>query len=205
MNIQYREKKINFRLSLRFKNILIGSLLGDANLNKRGNNFRVLFKHSENQLSLLKWKRIESDSITGMRINHFKQVVKGKEYGFCQFVTLTHPTFSDLRKIFYRNKTKIVPGNISELLVSPLSLAVWIMDDGAKEGVGLTLQTHSFSTNGVERLRKSLKLNFDLQTILRKNKGRFIIYFPKSQIRKLKNIVDKYILPEYRYKFPLTP
>ena len=171
----------------------------------KGNSHRVLFKHGENQATLLAWKRREFDPITGMKINNFHQLVKGKQYGFCQFVTLSHPEFSQLYQSFYIRGSKIVPIKISELLKDPLSLAVWIMDDGARDNVGLTLQTHSFSMRGVERLRKSLKLNFCLHTNSRKNKGSHIIYFPKSEIPKLWNLVGKYVLPEYRYKFPLTP
>ncbi|MEX2052716.1 MAG: hypothetical protein WD898_00610, partial [Candidatus Paceibacterota bacterium] len=134
-----------------------------------------------------------------------KQLVKGKEYGFLQFVTLTHPEFSRFYKLFYVRKKKIVPHNISKLLKDPLSLAVWIMDDGSRDNVGLTLQTHSFSLRGIERLRKALKLNFDIKTNTRKNKGSYVIYFPKSEISKLWKVVKSYVLPEYKYKFPLTP
>lgn len=205
MNITYREKKVNFQLSLRQKAILIGTLLGDANIHAKGNSHRVLFKHSENQKALLKWKRHEFDAISGMKINHFRQMVKGRYYGFCQFVTLTHPAFSEFYKIFYAHKKKDTPRKIVKLLKQPLSLAVWIMDDGARDNVGLTLQTHSFSQEGVESLQKALKLNFNLQTNSRRNKGKLIIYIPKSEIKKLWQIVKKHILPEYRYKFPLTP
>ena len=205
MNITHRDKKVNFQLSSRHRSILIGSLLGDANMHIKGNSHRVLFKHGERQAALLIWKRQEFNSITGMKINYFQQMVKGKEYGFCQFVTLTHPEFSEIYKLFYVRKSKIVPHEISRLLKDPLSLAVWIMDDGARDNVGLTLQTHSFSIRGVERLRRSLKLNFNLKTNSRKNRGSLIIYFPKSEIPKLWNLVRKYVLPEYKYKFPLTP
>jgi hypothetical protein len=140
-----------------------------------------------------------------MKLNYFQQLVKGKKYGFCQFVTLTHPEFSKFYQLFYVRRRKIVPHKILELLKDPLSLAVWIMDDGARDNVGLTLQTHSFSIRGVERLRKSLRLNFNLKTNSRKNRGSYIIYFPKSEIPKLWSLVKDYILPEYKYKFPLTP
>lgn len=205
MNITHRDKKVGFQLTHRHKAILVGSLLGDANMHSKGNSHRVLFKHGENQMALIVWKRQEFDSITGMKVNYFQQLVKGKKYGFCQFVTLTHPEFSELYKSFYVRKRKIVPNKISELLRDPLSLAVWIMDDGARDNVGLTLQTHSFSMRGVERLRKSLRLNFNLKTNSRKNKGSYVIYFPKSEIQKLWNLVRGYILLEYKYKFPLTP
>ena len=202
VNIRHKEKKLIFSLSDRQRNILIGSLLGDANIHKKGRESRVFFKHSINQLPLLEWKRQEFDEITGMAIDRFKQNVKDKQYEFVQFVTLTHSSFTQLHRIFYKKKKKVVPKNIHQLLKDPISLAVWIMDDGAKDNLGLTIQTHSFRTKEVERLILMLKKNFNLITTPRKNRGKVIIYFPKSQISDLWKIVKIYILPEYRYKFP---
>lgn len=204
-NVKHKKKKQRFILSNRQNNILIGSLLGDANIHRKGKECRVFFKHSFNQLPLLKWKRSELDDITGMTINEFEQEVKGKSYKFAQFVTLTHPSFTELYKIFYRNKKKIVPKNIHKLLTHPLSLAVWIMDDGAKDNVGMTIQTHSFTQSEVKRLIGMLKENFCLVAAIRLNKGKCVIYLPQSQITKLWDAVKDYILPEYRYKFPVTP
>lgn len=202
MNIRHKDKKDRFILSERQKAILVGSLLGDANLNKRGRQFRVLFKHSLNQLTLLKLKRKEFDSIVGMNVNIFKQIVKGKEYFFGQFVTLSHPSFTEFKKIFYRGKKKIVPINIRKILTNPLSLAVWIMDDGARDNVGLTIQTHSFSKAGVTRLISAINFNFKISATMRINKGKWIIYIPKSQIESLRKLIYPEILDEYKYKFP---
>lgn len=205
VNIRHREKKLLFTLSDRQKDILVGSLLGDANVHRKGKECRVFFKHSARQLPLLQWKHQEFEQITGMAINMFGQIVKGKEYQFGQFVTLTHPAFSVLRGMFYPKKKKVIPANIARILTSPLSLAVWIMDDGAKDTAGLTIQTHSFTQRGVARLISVLKRNFNLRATSRKNKGKLIIYFPKSQIPMLWKVVGVHILGEYRYKFPVTP
>ncbi len=140
-----------------------------------------------------------------MAVNKFEQLVEGKQYRFAQFVTLTHSAFTELRQMFYKNKRKIVPKNIDNLLMHPISLAVWIMDDGAKDNAGLTIQTHSFTSNEVKRLISVLKKNFNLIVTPRKNKGKIILYFPKSQMEKLWKIVEPYILPEYKYKFPVAP
>ena len=202
VNVRHRDKKLLFNLSDRQRNILIGSLLGDANINLKGKECRVFFKHSVNQAELLKWKRKEFEGITGMPINRFEQRVKGKKYGFVQFVTLTHPAFTVLHKVFYRDGKKIVPKNVDRILISPISLATWIMDDGAKDNAGLTIQTHSFKNDEVGLLIRVLRDNFDLIATSRKNKGKSIIYFPQAEIKKLWEIVGSHILPEYRYKFP---
>lgn len=130
MNIKYREEKKKFYLSKRQKAILVGTLLGDGNLSKHGQNYRLFVKHSNSQSVLAKWKRKEFDNITKMNLNFFEQEVKNKKYKFCQFVTLTHKEFNEYHKIFYSKNRKIIPKEINNILNNPLSLAVWIMDDG---------------------------------------------------------------------------
>lgn len=203
MNIKYWEFKNNFHLSHRQKDILIGTLLGDGNLTKHGYYSRLFIKHSASQSVLAKWKRKEFDNITAMKLNFFKQKVKGKVYEFCQFATLTHPEFAEYRKIFYPNKKKLISNKMEKIFKTPLSLAVWIMDDGAKDNAGMTLQTHSFSLHGVRILQKCLKNNFEILTTIRKNKNRSIIYIPKREIEKLYYLVKDDLLLEYKYKFPL--
>ena len=205
MNIQYREEKKKFRLSKRQKAILIGTILGDGNLTRHGKDYRLFIKHSASQSSLAKWKRKEFKEITKMKLNFFEQQVKRKNYKFCQFVTLTHNEFNEYRKIFYPRKKKIIPKEIDKILKNSLSLAVWIMDDGARDNVGMTIQTHSFSHQGVYHLKKCFQKNFGILTNIRRNKNKDILYIPKSQIKKLYCLVKKHLLSEYKYKFPLAP
>lgn len=205
MNIKHREIKKDFYLSKRQKEILVGIILGDGNLTKHGKYFRLFVKHAATQVALAKWKRKEFNSITKMDLNFFKQQVKGKTYSFCQFITLTHLEFDAYRKMFYKKKKKIVPVNINKVLNSALSLAVWIMDDGAKDNAGMTIQTHSFSSKEVKRLQNCFKKNFKILVSIRRNKGKDILYIPKDQVQNLYQLVREYLLPEYKYKFPLTP
>lgn len=79
------------------------------------------------------------------------------------------------------------------------------MDDGAKDNARMTIQTHSFSNREVYCLQKCLEKNFGITTNIRRNKNRDILYIPKKQIEKLYHLVENHLLPEYKYKFPLTP
>lgn len=202
MNTVYRKKKDSFYLDGALKDMVIGSLLGDANLNRRGNNCRLSIKHGLSGKQLLEWKYQLLLPITTMPINYFQQSVKNKTYQFGQFVSLTHPSFTTLYNLFYPAGKKIVPTNIGNLFVNPLSLAVWIMDDGAKEHVGLSLQTHSFTPKDILLLQAMLQKNFNLLTTIRRNRGSYVLYFPKSEMIQLKRLTYPFILPEYYYKFP---
>lgn len=74
------------------------------------------------------------------------------------------------------------------------------MDDGTAEYAGSSLQTHSFSKLDVEKLRRTLKLNFGLETTSRLNKGGWIIYFLKSTMPKLRKQIGLYVLEDFKYK-----
>ena len=74
-----------------------------------------------------------------------------------------------------------------------------------KDTFGITLQTHSFRKNEVRLLSKFIKKNFKIITSLRRNKGKWIIYFPEKEIKKLYQIIKRYLLPSLKYKFPITP
>jgi len=205
MNVKGKEKKAKFCLSEKQKFVLVGTLLGDGNLAKRGKYCRLFVKHSANQEKLIQWKYNIFKDITLMPLNYFAQNVYGKEYQFIQFATLTHPIFDEYRNVFYRGVRKIIPSNIDKVFYHPLSLTVLLMDDGANDTFGMTLQTHCFAKKEVILLAKSIKKNFKLNTSLRKNKGKWIIYFPKVEIPKLYKTIEEYLLPSSKYKFPMTP
>lgn len=205
MNVKGVLKKSKFKLSERQKLVLVGTLLGDGSLAKRGINYRLFVKHARNQRKLIEWKYDVFQNIVLMPLNYFEQKVNEKEYEFIQFVTLTHPVFNEYREIFYKNSRKIIPLEIDQIFYHPLSLAVFLMDDGANDTFGMTIQTHSFKKNEVRRLSQAIRKNFGIETSLRRNKGKWILYFPKREIKKLYRIVKKYLLPSFIYKFPIAP
>lgn len=94
----------------------------------------------------------------------------------------------------------MIPDNIGKLLLDPLSLAIWIMDDGSAEYAGLSIQTHCYTLSEVKGLIDILKHNFGIYTTYRVNRGKWIIYFPKHQMGKLIKTVEVYMLPQFLYK-----
>lgn len=192
--------KDSFKLSEKQKSVLLGTLLGDGSLKLRGNYYRLYIKHSHKQISLVRYKREMFSNITNMPIRVFFQRVKDKDYKFCEFVTLTHPEFSKYRKLFYRDKKKVISQKLKQLLKSPLSLAMWFMDDGCAEYAGVSFNTQCFSLKEVRFLSQILKENFGLDSTIRKNKNGWIIYIPKNNLNRFTNIVKKYLLPDFLYK-----
>jgi len=192
--------KANFNLNNVQQAVLIGTLLGDGTIQMRKKDARLHIKHSLNQISLVEYKRKVFANITNMNVRVFKQKVGGVDYNFAEFVTLTHSEFTRFYKLFYKEHKKVVPTDLGQLLKSPMSVAVWIMDDGSSEYAGVSIQTHSFTEEEVKNLIKVIENNFNLKALMRKNKNRWIIYFTKSSLFKLTRLVSKYTLPEFEYK-----
>ena len=151
-------------------------------------------------MPLVNYKRKVFSNITSMRVRKFKQAVGEKDYLFAEFVTLTHPEFTKYRHLFYPSGKKQVPQNINDLLTDSLSLAVWFMDDGSAEYAGASLQTHCFTKHEVEKLMSCLRLNFKIDVNKQRNKGKWIIYFPKRSLPRLKQLIGGKILKEFEYK-----
>lgn len=192
--------KDSFKLSEKQESVLLGTLLGDGSLKRRGTYYRLHIKHSHKQISLVRYKREIFSNITNMPIRVFFQAVKDKDYKFCEFVTLTHPEFSKYRELFYKDKKKVISQKLKQLLKDPLSLAMWFMDDGCAEYAGVSFNTQCFSLKEVRFLSQILKENFGLDSTIRRNKNGWIIYIPKNNLNKFTNIVKKYLLPDFLYK-----
>ena len=76
--------------------------------------------------------------------------------GYYWFKTIAHKELLEYREIFYKNRTKIIPNNIGDLLKTSLSLAVWYMDDGSINRSGINLNTQSFFYQENLLLQKTL-------------------------------------------------
>ena len=127
---------------------------------------------------------------------------KGNTRGTLSFSTLSLPCFNELYKLFYINGKKIVPLNIADLL-TPISLAYWIMDDGSFTGSGLKLHTSAFSMKDLDLLIKALKNNFGIiatKNISKREKSQYDLYISKNQLPLVRELVTEYMHPEMLYK-----
>jgi recombination protein RecA len=186
-------------LSPNQESVLIGTLLGDGCLAMHGHHARLHVKHKAAHRSLAEFKRSTFESYLSMGLHEFDQRLSGKRYPCVQFVTRTSPVFTHWRRRFYCDGRKQVPNDITELL-TPLAIAVWFMDDGSADHCGVTIQTHSFDDQEVERLARALLEGFDIVATMRANKGRSILYIGKQQLPRFKSIVQPFILEALEYK-----
>lgn len=118
---------------------------------------------------------------------------------------------NELHTLFYKNGIKIVPKRIDQLLISPISLAVWFMDDGTldyrkKDHCAFHLCTNCFTKKDVERLTKMLKSNFGIVASVHYTLCRGIrharIYIGAQGRDRFIELVTPYVLDCFKYKLP---
>jgi hypothetical protein len=196
----FQRIKSEFVITDQQKAVLIGTLLGDGSLAKRGKEFRLHIKHAVAQHFFVKYKRDIFSAITSMPIRTFSQQVGQKLYGFSEFVTLTHPTFSYFHSLFYPQGKKYLSTEVCQMISDPLTLAIWFMDDGTSEYASASFNTQCFSLPELHRLQAVLKNRFDIDSSLRKNKRGWLIYIYKRSFQTFCDVVQPFLLPEFSYK-----
>lgn len=197
------------------KEFLIGTILGDGNLRfvSRNREASFIVDHGENQKAYVFWKYeiMKNWVLTEPKeLNRIYHKDKSRILKSFRFSTISHPEFTSLYNLFYKNGVKTIPDNIGSILKSPFSLAVWLMDDGNKNHQAVFLNTQQFSRNEQEILRECLAYNFGLETIINKHwvyKGKqlYRIRVDTKSTKRLYELVKDFLLPSMRYKFPLYP
>ena len=178
----------------RQQEIIVGSLLGDGHLVKTTCGYAFRVNHSIKQKEYVDWKYSELQMFT----NSFPAVYE-KENSY-YFKCVSHEYFSRMRKKFYLGQKKILPTDIGKLL-TPLAMAIWIMDDGTKEGNQLRINTQSFSLNENIRLIKILEATLGICATLNRDKNHFRLRIRDQSMMLLKQNVLSHIVPSMRYKF----
>ncbi len=181
-------------------------MLGDGNLEFNGyRGTRLQIKQSEEKKEYVFWL-----------YRHFAELVRTppqqrSDTNQWYFGTRAFVNFEDIRQLFYENRTKIIPNTITELFQSPLTLAVWFMDDGrldyrAKSHYAYHISTDSFTESEVRQLQTLLLERFDIvaKTYLSLCRGK---RYPKLYIGKegrdlFTKTIAPHILPCFRYKLP---
>ena len=187
------------KLSSTQKAILIGSILGDGylQLSKTKTNARLQIRNTNKYVAYVDWKyKFFCDwSPNGL--------VKDSANNSTYFLTIFHPELLYWKKTFYSNGRKIIPINISALLTHPLSLAVWLMDDGNGylRSKALRISSYCFLKEEHRLLQDCLMKNFEIDSKLCQDSKGFQLYIPVRSSEKLFNLVRDYIHPSMLYKF----
>jgi len=167
-------------------------------------NARIRFLQSLNQADLIYhfYELFKEFSYTEPKINSFLIKETGNIRKKIHFTTRSLPCFNEIYSLFYKNRVKVVPNNIYELLTS-VGLAYWIMGDGSWVGSGLRLHTNNFNKKEVELLNNVINTKFNLNSSINtanKFKSQYTIYISSKKIDSLRSLVSPYVLPSFSYK-----
>lgn len=121
------------------------------------------------------------------------------------FSTRALPFFTAFYEMFYINGVKVVPYNIMDLL-TPLAIAVWIMDDGNRNtGGGLVLNTQSFTEPDVDRLVSALNACLGINSYRKSDsRGQPIIYVRKADVIIVAAACAHHMCPSTPAPYPFT-
>jgi LAGLIDADG DNA endonuclease family protein len=187
------------------KQVLNGLMLGDGSLDHRPHrNSRLIIIRSGKDIKYLEWNHQIFENfckILPIRQKTFLLSTNNKYYTQCLFRTRGCPLFNDIRNTWYPNGIKLIP---KSLVLTPLTLAVWIADDGWIGGytkynrVRTSIATNCFTEDDVrwlcERLTNMVGGNFHHNIAKSKNgKIQFVINAANIATKKLVAIIKPYL------------
>jgi hypothetical protein len=201
--LELRRQKALLAMTERQRQILVGMLLGDAHLERQrgARTARLKIEHSLRQSAYVDWKYgewrdwVRTPPRARARRNRLGTVSRN-----IGFTTLSHVELEEFRMRFYRDHRKVVP---VDLELTPLSMAVWFMDDGSRKSSqcrGLYLNTQSFTSAEVQLLQSVILRDVGVETTVRKQRDGLQIYVPAPSASAMNAYIVKEVLPSMRYK-----
>jgi len=190
----------------RQEDIICGMLLGDGFLERNGRYLRLVADHGSSQTNYVRWL---ADQLVVFKPSLlFKRRLDSrtqKTYGHCILRTRTSPKLEKFFDLFYERGRKRIPPLLKEL-ISPMILAVWIMDDGYKRNDchALRLNTQGYTWEEQEIIKLALN-QMGIKANIHKQKKYHLVYIPSCSMDKLIGIIKPFVVPSMEYKLGLTP
>jgi hypothetical protein len=182
-------------LSEEQKQIIVGCLLGDGTMRIKTNALCEI-NHCYKQKELVDWIYFKFKKFVGTKPKI--HLGNGKRIAY-RFTTRSLPIFNEFYKSFYVSGKKVIP---KSLILNPLTMAMWFMDDGSKSRSSIYLNTQQFSQEEQEFLQKSLIDQWGIETTLNKDKIYTRIRIRVSSVQKFVSLIKPHILKSFYYKLP---
>lgn len=180
------------------RELIIGTLLGDGAMRCKTNALLEI-NHSFNQRIYVDWKfdRLAPLVSTPPR----QRAGNGGRIAY-RFVTRSLPELTGFYDLFYRSGRKGIP----EVELTPLTMAVWFMDDGCRSRSAVYLNTQQFSVDDQEKLVHQLADQWGFTSSLNRDKTYHRIRLSTESTKRFVEVIDSHLLPVMRYKLPqVTP
>ncbi|MBI3558936.1 hypothetical protein HY085_00935 [Candidatus Gottesmanbacteria bacterium] len=175
------------------KEILVGVLLGDGAMRKKTQALLEI-NHSIKQKELVDWLYAKFKDFVGTAPK--ARLGNGNRVAY-RFTTRSLPVFTQFYDWFFKDKGKIIPGNLE---ITPLTLACWYMDDGSCCDRDIYLNSQQFNQEEQEKLCLLLQKQQNIQASLNKDKIYWRIRIKKASVQKFMDLIREYMLPSFNYK-----
>lgn len=200
-------------LNSRQRDILYGMLLGDAYLQKTGSaNARLRLEHSFKQLALMAWKFSELEHIFQSEPKRLERIhpATGRVNKYVRVQSYAFPFLGKLREQFYaEDGVKQLPENLEDMLASPLTIAVWYMDDGHydQRDKSARFYLQAFEPEQIKRLINAFQdlYQIECKAYCRPDRRSCQLNFRKYDKDKILKLVEPHLIEEMKYKLPLDP
>lgn len=176
--------------------LVVGCLLGDGAMRCKTHALLEI-NHSVDQRAYVEWKYRQLEPLVSTPPKARPAGWKRIAY---RFTTRSLPSLTPIYWRFYRDGTKQVP---EDLTLSPLSLAVWLMDDGAKSYRAVYFNTQKFDEVSQERLIQILLREYSICARPNRDKHYWRLRIAVDSVGRLANVVRPHLLPMFSYKLPL--
>lgn len=214
MNVSIKNKIIKIKSlnrigphNIDILSLIYGSLLGNGHAEKRpkGNGTRITFYQESSHVEYLLYihKLLAELGYSSKTIPTISTRLGkgGKVRKIIRCRTWSYSSFNWIHDLWYKNNIKRVPYNLEQYL-TPLALAIWIMDDGTKSGKSLKFSTNCFTYEDCTKLINILYKKYNLKSSINSAgpPNQYVIYIWKESMLDLIKIVEPYILPSMKYK-----
>ena len=188
--------------------IIIGSLLGDGNIKKQGEQTAFFWEeHGPKQVEYVSWLADELGDIT-------RNVSLKTKGGTVILETKASLRIDDIRELFYKNKKKIVPESIVGK-ITPRVIALWYCGDGSlqegnsdwkgktyKRRPRAALYVNGFDdTKSRERITKIFS-RFNLTPSWYQHGPHCALIFPVKEAPKFFKLIAPFVPESMEYKLP---
>lgn len=186
--------------------VVLGGLMGDGALSptNNGQGARYRFGHGVKQTSYCDWKASLLGNISAARSTNRKGDV------FYDFRPMSE--LSELREAVYVGGKKVFSHDYLKRL-TPLSLAIWYMDDGgfSLRSKGVQARTaggtgrseicvQAIEAASIQRLADHLAGTWGIRPKLIRRDGMAVFSFPRYETDKLHELIAPYVHPSMQYK-----
>lgn len=189
-------KNLTLKLTTRQLSIVLGSVLGDAYIHRRG---KICFEHGAFQKDYLFWKYHELKSAAYPKVSKVVRHDRRLDTPTISWRFYLRQYFRPLRRAFYPDDKKVVPLQLQQWF-SPLLIAVWYMDDGYLENNAYPfLMTEGFATNDIQRLVFLLHTMQQIESDITSKKR---IRISQGSRQRFFQLIEPHIHENLRYKLP---